>query len=359
MKTASLLFLACFLLPIASARADEDAAGAPAASAFVKTATVEQKSIAVTVTVYGTVQPDPAEVHNISMPREGIISKVFVRPGQTVTAGEPVIGIESSPGAAAQYDQARVALDYAQKDLDRNKKLLQEQLATRDQVAAAEKTLSTAQSELDRMVKTGADKASEVIRATFDGVVTDVTAKPGDRLAADALTMTVASKDALIVALGIEPGDVSRITPDTTVQLSSPVNAGLHIDGKIAAMHGIVNPSTHLVDGLVRLNTADTPGLMPGMTLKGAVSIPVAQSAVVPRAAVMQDEEGAFVYTVVENTAHKMPVTIRAENDAQSALVEALAAGTRVVVGGNAALEDGIKVREEENAGAAEKADAP
>ena len=81
------------------------------------------------------------------------------------------------------------------------------------------------------------------------------------------------------------------------------------------------------------------------MTLRGNIDLSGPESAVVPRAALMQDEEGTYVFTVAEGVAHKTPVSLLTETDTEAAVKEAFAAGTQVVVAGNAALKDGMKVR--------------
>ena len=80
-------------LAATSAFADSDEGGGmepEKGAALVVTAPVQQKTLTETITAYGTVQSDPAQVHNTAMPREGIITNVFVRPGQIVKAGDPV-----------------------------------------------------------------------------------------------------------------------------------------------------------------------------------------------------------------------------------------------------------------------------
>ena len=328
------------------ARADEEDAAGAGASALVSTLPVQHKSLAENITAYGTVQPDPAEVHSVAMPHEGIVAKVFVRAGQAVKTGEPIVAIENSAGATAQYEQAKAALDYARQDLDRTQSLLKDQLATREQVAQAEKALGTAQSEFDRMVKLGSDKSSEILRAAFDGVVTDVAAKPGDHLQADAVTVTIGSRDLLVVALGVEPEDVARITPGTPVHLTSPLDPTVAIDAKISVMHDMVNATTHLVDGVVQLTPPATDKLVLGMTVAGRIELPSPPGAVVPRAALMEDADGTFVFTVDGGVAHRQTVSVVAESESEAAVKETLAEQTKVVVTGNAALKDGMKVRE-------------
>jgi len=344
---SQLLFLV--LLPFAyPALADADStasADTVAAKAAVTTAIVTQKTLAETITAYGIVQPDPAEVHNIAMPGDGIVSRVFVRPGQIVKTGDAIIQIETSPGAAAQYDQAQAAVKYASNELTRIKEQLKEQLATRDQVAQAEKALVDAKAELDRLNKAGANKPQQTLRASVDGVVTKVLATPGDRLQADAITAAIGDRNALVVMLGIEVEDVPRLKPGAKVVLRSPLNPAIHIKTTVSSLHGMVNPATRLVDALVQLTPSDAKGLIFGMTMRATIALDSWTGPVVPRSALMVDESGPFVFTVINDTAHKVPVDIAYETNGETGLKSGVAEGDVVVVTGNAALEDGMSVQ--------------
>jgi hypothetical protein len=150
----------------------------------------------------------------------------------------------------------------------------------------------------------------------------------------------------LVVALGIEPEDIARVAAGTPVHLTSPLDPQVAIDGKIAVMHDMVNATTHLVDGVVQLTPPATDKLVLGMTIAARIELSAPPGAVVPRAALMEDADGAFVFTVDAGVAHRQPVSVVAESDAEASLKEALTEQTRVVVAGNAALKDGMKVRE-------------
>jgi len=336
-------------LVTASAFADSGEGGGTEAekgAAFVVTAPIQEKTLTETITAYGTVQSDPAQIHNIAMPREGIIINVFVRPGQIVKTGDPVIEFETSPGSTAQYDQAKAAVQYAAKTLERNKSLLKEQLATRSQVAQSEKDLADTKTELDKLVKSGANQPHQTLPASFDGVVTSVTAIPGDRLQADALTATIGSRNALVVALGIEPEDASRIVVGADVTLTSPLNPAINVKDKISAVHGMVNPTTRLVDALVQLSPPDTDNLVQGMTLVGHINLTPWKGPAIPSAAIMEGESGFYIFTVKDGTAKKTSVGVALETDNEAGLKDTLAEGTRVVISGNALLSDGMAVRE-------------
>ncbi len=332
------VFAAGLFFIVRGARADD-------ASSLVQTVSVRAGTLRQVITAYGTVEPDPDRTHTVSMPHEGIIANVFVRPGQIIRAGDPLVEIENSPGATARYDQAVAAVRFAKNDLARQKRLLKEQLATHDQVAAAEKALADAQANYAQMQKTGVNHKNKTLRSPFDGIVTAVMAGAGAHLQTNAVLLTIGNKDALVVALGLEPEDAPRIKPGTPVHLSAPLDPAVSIDAKISNVLGMTDPATHLVDALVQIDKPATNGLVLGMTLKGKIDLAAYTGAIVPHAALMEDGGGMYLFTVADGLAQKKYVTVAFDNDKNAVLKGALAAGTPVVVSGNAALNDGDAVR--------------
>lgn len=283
------------------------------------------------------------------MPHEGIIADVFVRPGQIIKAGDPLVEIENSPGATAQYDQAVAAVKFARNDLARQKRLLKEQLATHDKVAAAEKALADAEANYKQMQKTGVNQQNKTLRSPFDGIVTAVMAVAGAHLQTNAVLLTIGNKDALVVALGLEPDVAPRVRSGTAVHLSAPLDPAVAINAKISDVLGMTDPATHLVNALVQIDAPATDGLVLGMMLKGKIALDAYTGAIVPHAALMEDAGGAYLFTVQDGTAHKQYVKVAFDNDKDAVLKNAITAGTPVVTSGNAALNDGDAVRTTED----------
>ncbi len=344
----SLVLIAGFAFaPIA--HADDDDAPMPPpknATVLVQTAPARTGTLQQVINAYGTVEPDPDRTHTVSMPHEGIIANVFVRSGQIIKAGDPLVEIENSPGATAQYDQAVAAVKFARNDLAREKRLLKEQLATHDQVAAAEKVLADAEANYKQMQKTGVNQQNKTLRSPFDGIVTAVMAAAGAHLQTNAVLLTIGNKDALVVALGLEPDVAPRVQSGMTVRLSAPLDPAISINAKISNVLAMTDPATHLVNALVQINAPATDGLVLGMTLKGKIALAGYTGAIVPHAALMEDGHGKYLFTVQNGIAHKTYVTVAFDDDKDAVLKNALTAGTTVVISGNAALNDGEAVRE-------------
>ena len=99
-------------------------------SVFVNTALVQEQEVVDGLATYGVLTADPDQVQSISLSHAGLINRVWVRLGQRVESGDRLLEIITAPEARMQFLQAQGALEYAKQDLDRQRRLLSEQLAT-------------------------------------------------------------------------------------------------------------------------------------------------------------------------------------------------------------------------------------
>src|SRR5213075_3409237 len=93
--------------------------------------------------------------------------------GQFVKENDPLIEIELSPAAQVQFQQAKNAAEAAQKELKQTQERFNLQLATNQELSAAEKTARDADAQLTALQRAGAGGDNR-IRAGQAGVVAKV-----------------------------------------------------------------------------------------------------------------------------------------------------------------------------------------
>jgi hypothetical protein len=82
------------------------------------------------------------------------------------------------------------------------------------------------------------------------------------------------------------------------------------------------------------------------MQVRGTIALDSKESWVVPRSAVLRDEQGSFLFQVRDGHARRVPVTVAIESGNTVAVSGALDSSLKVVVSGNYELQDGMTVRE-------------
>lgn len=315
---------------------------APTASALVVTQPLTFHDMVETLAGYGTVNGQPGQVFNLALPSAGRIDAVLVSVGQVVTKGQPLLSVAADAGAHLAYTQAENALAFARRDVDRERALRIQQLATNAQFDAAQHALQDAEQALATQKALGAGAASTTVRAPVTGVVTALTVAPGDRPAAGLSLGQVTSGNALQVRLGLLPGDSRQVRTGMKVRLYDVFDPAQQIDGIVSAVGGVVDVASQRVDVLVRLNGA----LPPGTHVKGVITLARHKTLAVPRQAVLSDENGIYVFQVLNGRAHRVNVSKGGESDGLIAIGGPLTANARIVVLGNYELTDGMAVRE-------------
>lgn len=331
---------------LAFAQGTAHAATDAGTSAQVKTVQVARHTLNDTVTAFGSIQPDPDHLTSITLPRAGLVSRLWVRLGQRVKAGESLLELDTAPNARMDYQQAKAAVDYARSEVSRIKGLFAEQLATREQVASAQRNLRDAEAKLAAQKQLGTNRAHEVVRAPFAGIVTQLNVTQGQRVQADTTAMLLASRDALVIALGVEQEDAVRIHPGMPVILTSVFRSEVRVDAQISAVHAMVNPKTRLVDVLVRIPKQAAASLVLDGTMQGNIILRTVDGLSVPRSAVLRDQQGEYVFIVRNGHARRVTVTTGLRQKGQVEILSGLKAGEQVVSLGNYELRDGMAVHE-------------
>lgn len=311
----------------------------------IKTEMPQRKAMAETITAYGTVVPDTGAVETISLPRQVRIDHLRVAVGQIVKPGEALIDLATDATTSASFHQAETAVLFARGEIQRLQGMAARRLATRSQVAAAQKALDDAEAALAAAKEQGAGLGRETLKSPFTAVVAAIGVQQGDRVQAGAALMQLARAGLLRATLGIEPEDIKRVRPGMEVDLAPVFGSGKTVRAKVAKVFGIINPQTRLVDISIQL-TAGTDGLMPGMQVRGAVQIRTLNGWAIPRSAVLRDAHGAYLFQVAEGHARRVEVNPGIENGPQVLVTGPLDATRRIVIQGNYELKDGMAVRE-------------
>jgi RND family efflux transporter MFP subunit len=316
-----------------------EAAAEPNPTAVVTLAPVRHELVQDVVSVYGVVQADPAGSVTLAAPKATIVSRVLVRSGQTVAAGQVLMEIANAPGAEMAFKQASDAVTFAQADLARVQRLYDERLAASDQLNTAKKTLADAQATLTAQKKQGSGQSLQAISAPQAGVVTTVSAAAGDHVAQDAPLVVLARANGAAAKLGLEPSGKFAVGQAVTLQ---PVFGGPPIVSRLTMVGRAADQTTKTLDAIAPLNGATLPI---GAAIRGEVVTGAHAGWVVPRASVVFDETGAHVFLVSGGKAHRAFVGLGLDHGQEIEITGQLPAGAQVAVEGAYELQDGMAVK--------------
>ncbi|WP_260854387.1 efflux RND transporter periplasmic adaptor subunit [Paraburkholderia sp. BCC1884] len=350
---------ACTVLLVATAVHVSQAAGAPAPASgaddrpvvAVQTVHVQRGVIAQPVRAYGIVAASASSLVTINLPYVARIVQMRVQTGQTVTRGTPLFVVQADPAAVLAATQASSTVRLAQGELARTQSLYDKGLATQSQLASARKAAEDARQALAAEHQTGVTSGNKVVTAPLDGVVLQMSAAQGDQVQAGAAILQLASgsgQDARAnVTLGVEPSEAGAIHPGDAVALhglSSPL-AKATADGRVLLVGGSIDQQSQLVDIGATVPLAQT-AFIPGTRVSADIATRSGTRWIVPRAAVLKDDQGAYVFQIApHNKARRVAVDVQIENGDRYGVDGLLDATQPLVVSGNYELKDGMPVR--------------
>ena len=321
------------------------AMAAPAVSALVQVAPLRQGRLAQTVHALGSVTTASSQNLVIAFPRPVQVRRVLVRMGQRVKQGQPLLTVQTAPGADLAYTQARNAVRYAQADLRRVQQLAAQQLATEMQVNAARKTLADAQAQLAAAQRQGMGRGAHQTTAPFAGVVTAVQTTPGALLAAGSAALTLAPSAGLQAVVGVTPEVAAALVAGQPARLQPVFDPDKTNAATVLSIAGVVDPQSHLVNVTLALSPRAT-GLLPGLAVQAQMDLRQWQGWVVPREAVLRDASGqAYVFQDDHGKAQRVNVKIELDQAERTGISGPLHPGLPLVVLGNYELRPGMALR--------------
>lgn len=321
-------------------------AAADSVSALVQTEPLQQHDLSETISSYGIVEVDPLSTESINFSRAGQVTRLLITRGESVKKDAPLLQFETSPQESVTYEQARSSVNLAKGELARVQNLLAQQLATKSQLAAAEKALHDAEAALAAQEKLGTGLRSETITAPFDGIVSELLVKQGERIQAGATAVRLSRQDRLRVVLGIEPEDAHKVRLGMPVELIPVFDRTKRASGVVSTVNGMINQQTGLVDLYVDLKPGRAARLMPGIRMEGRIMLTSRRGLAVPRQAVLSDDQGSYIFVIRNGQARRINVTAGIEMHGLVGITGPVKSGDSVVVIGNYELRDGMAVRE-------------
>lgn len=314
----------------------------------VRTAAAQGQRLPDYMDVAGRVQADPTRVVRVYPPVGGRLVSVDIRPADRVSQGQVLAVLASSDVAAARaaYRQAQADAHVKQQGVERSRLLYEHNvIALRDyQQAQADAAMASAalESATERLALLDVDTTSSsdqlAVRAPRAGVVTDVSAAPGEYAKSldNATPLCIIADLTTIWVVGdVYEKDLASLRVGDWADVLVSAYPGEPWRGRISAISNTVDTTTRSVK--IRLVLAN-PGLRlkPDMFATIRVLRSVRSVPVVPQTAILR--EGTSAYLFVQTSAghfERRLVTLgRDINTSQVEVTSGLAPGETVLIEG-------------------------
>jgi membrane fusion protein (multidrug efflux system) len=308
----------------------------------VQVAKIRRATLRRAVTAYGNIEPEPLASARLAPAVPGIVAEVNAVEGQQVEKGAVIFRLDSRAADAA-VAKAQLAIDFAQKNADRQNKLIAAEGTSEKLVLEAQQALAAARTELAT-----AKVQQSLLRgdAPIAGTLVQLNARPGEAADATTTLAEIIDLERLVANVRVPQADAValRVGQKNAEVLTSRDATG--IETNVIFIGSQVDPATGTV--LARLAVPKTAGLRPGQFVQARLfSEELKDRLAVPVASVVTDPEEGSVIAIVEAgkaTRRKVKTGLR-DGDLIEVEGEGVVEGQNVVTVGAYGLPKETKVR--------------
>ena len=347
-------------------------------------AAVEERPVAETIQTTGTVGPDETRLARIRPLADGRVTRVAVRAGDKVAAGQTLLTYDSVTAgdlisdyrtASADLERATAEADVAKRAVERADNLLElggvakgerdrrsaeyqravaEVNSARAAVASLERKLSRlglSSGELESFRK-GADPdaaSRSALGAPFGGVVTEVHVAAGELINPDRELFTIADLTNVWIQGDVYQKDIAKIRVGQNAQVTVDAYPDETFIGRVTHVSDMLDPDTRTAK--VRCEVRN-PGGRLRLQMFATLALPISEprnALVIPARAVQEIDAVSTVFVRVDDEHFAArAVRVGAQVGQSVEVVEGLKPGERVVTDGALMLKSRLKLRVEE-----------
>ena len=284
----------------------------------------------------------------------GKVLGVMVDRGQRVKQGQELVRLDVRTQAlGAREAQANVASARAQRQLaeeecKRAQSLLDKGAITRSeydrqttQCQSALQQVAAAEARAAMMAKSIADG---IVRAPFDGVISDKSVVPGDWVQPGRPLFTLVDDDPLKIEVSVPEAAVRLVQEGQIVEIEAVANPGTIYTAKVTRRGAEIGRTRSLMVEATLDKGAD---LVPGMFAEAKVIVGQIPRPVVPETAVVKRGKTWHAFVVVKGEVQDRIVQLDGRPaPGQIAIVQGIAKGDKIVAKVTDAVVDGVRVVE-------------
>lgn len=344
----------CVLASLSACKKKEAPPAKPPPPAPVKLdlATVGEAPAPQQIVLTGMIKAD--QRLEVTADTAGKVLGVFVDRGQRVKQGQELVRLDvrtqtlSAKEAQANVASARAQRQLAEEECRRAQSLLDKGAITRSeydrqttQCTSALQQVAAAEARAAMMTKQVQDG---IVRAPFEGVISDKNVTPGDWVAPGRPLFTLVDDDPLKIELSVPEAAVRAIQKDQKVELEAVANPGKVYVATVTRLGAEIGRTRSLMVEATLDKGAD---LVPGMFAEARVTVGQVPRPVLPETAVVKRGKTWHVFAVVKGEAQDRIVQLGARpGPGLVSIVQGVEKGDKVVAKVTDQVVDGVRVAE-------------
>jgi RND family efflux transporter MFP subunit len=268
----------------------------------------------------------------------GTIEEIPVVLGSTVKKGDLLVQI-SAGEISAKVIQAQAKMEQAQRNLAREKKLLEKNAATAENVKSLKDMYRVAEAAHREAVTI---LSYTTITAPFDGVITSKLTNVGDLATPGNPLLRLEDSSKLQVVAAVPEALVLQIQPGDILAVNIPA-AGLDLQGTVAEIAPTADPLSRTAR--VKINIDPEPQLRSGQFARVIIPGDRKESLFVPSTAIHIFGQMEKIFVISENRAHLRLIRTGMVFGDRTEILAGLEPGEMIAVTNSSTLIDGQPVK--------------
>jgi len=359
----ALVCLAGYLLVACNSKSSADASGGAPPAMPVQVLPAAAEKIADTTEYLSILKSRHSATINPQV--EGYVTKIFVKSGDRVHVGEPLLQIDpvkqeatvSSQDAARAAQEATVRL--AKVNLERAKKLSEAGVISKSDFDTAETNYDSAVAQLTSLEQQVQQQKVELryyrVSAPMDGIVGDIPVRMGDRVQVTTPLTTVDEPGALEAYLYIPASRAHDLRLGLPVKLLDETGTA-RTETQVTFISPQVDTETQTVLAKAVVNNPKA-NLRVAQQVRAQLSWGTHEGTVIPVLAVLRINGQFFAFVAVKEgdktVARQRALKVGEIFGNNYAVLDGVKPGDHIIVSGTQFLQDGAPVVEQMQAGAA------
>jgi RND family efflux transporter MFP subunit len=279
--------------------------------------TVQSNALASGPVVTGSIQPERKA--DLRAEVSAVVLQVLKENGDVVRRGDVLVRMDQTSildNLRSAEDNARNAvqsLDQAERNLQRLKTLRASGMTSLQALDDAEVRRNGAQSELSasnaRAALARQQLERTIVRAPFDGVVSDRKASAGDTASIGKELLKVIDPNSMRFAGRVSADKISVVTVGQAVSFRINGYAGQEFRGKVTRVDPSANDVTRQVEVLVSFSDAAQPKVA-GLYAEGTIESSSVKALTLPESVVVKAGDKASVWRVKNNALNQVTLQV-------------------------------------------------
>jgi membrane fusion protein (multidrug efflux system) len=278
----------------------------------------------------------------------GYLKEIRVDKGDRVNAGR-VLAVIESPELDRQYESAVVDAQDKRRDADREKILVGKNLVSLQDADHADAAAREAEANAEALK---VQKAYEILRAPFSGVVTARFADPGALVQSAANSQTTAlplvalsRTDKLRIYVYLDQKDAAYVRIGNQAEISDSSRPDVKLFASITRISGELDPKTRTL--LAELDVDNKQRLiLAGSFVQVSLKLKTAQSIEIPAEALLVKDDKAFVAVISQGNKVDFRPVVAADSDGKMVRISSgLEEGQQLVLNPGFGITNGTEVQ--------------